>query len=229
MLSRSRKHFIPVRHRRARYVVEGLLALGALALVAMLALGARIDPGFMRMDGQTVAAGNDVAATLGSSAMQLIADLAASDTVLALTVVIAVILVLRRSWHSALALSVSVGASQAIVALVKHVVARDRPPGEDAIVQAAGYSFPSAHSATSVAFYGVLALIAMRELNGRVSRNCAIVAAAVICMAIGLSRVYLGAHDPTDVLAGWLLGCVIALGSWRGALALRARTALAPA
>ena len=165
----------------------------------------------------------------GNWVMHGIADLAASDTVIALTVAAALILVARRHWHGALALCVSVAATQLLVAVVKHLVERDRPPGEDALVQASGYSFPSAHSATSVAFYGVIALIAAHELRGRVSRAWALAGAAALCTAVGVSRVYLGAHYPTDVLAGWMLGCAIALGSWRGALALRRRASLASA
>ncbi len=210
-------------------MLEALLALGALAVVAILALGIRVDPALTVLDGVAVVHAHELARALGSTWMHVIADVAASDTVLGLTALISLALVLRRNWHGALALAVSVGASQGIVAVIKHVVARDRPPGEDAIVQAAGYSFPSAHSATSVAFYGVLALIAGRELRGRGSRIWAIAGAGALCLGVGVSRVYLGAHYPTDVLAGWLLGCVIALGSWRGALALRGRTAPAAA
>jgi undecaprenyl-diphosphatase len=219
----------PVAPRRARHVLEAALALGALAVVAFLALGIRIDPAMTGVDGVAVGHAHEIALGLGTTWARAIADLAASETVLGLTALIALVLAARRHWHGALALAVSVGASQGVVALVKGVVARDRPPGDEAMVHAAGYSFPSAHSATSVAFYGVLALIAGQALQGRASRAWAIAGASVICLAIGLSRVYLGAHYPTDVLAGWLLGCVIAFGSWRGALALRGRVALAPA
>jgi len=199
--------------------------LAALAVVAILALGVRVDPAFSVLDGVAVVHAHEIARTLGTTWMHTIADLAASDTVLGLTALVALVLAARRHWHGALALAVSVAATQGVVAIVKLLVARDRPPGDDAMVHAAGYSFPSAHSATSVALYGVLALIAAHELRGRVSRMWCVAAAGILCMAVGVSRVYLGAHYPTDVLAGWLLGCVIALGSWRGALALRGTSA----
>ena len=200
-------------HVRAIRAAEATIGLFVAVAVVLLALS--------RTDLATVQAINELTFGFGNAVMHFIADLAASDTVIALTVVAALLMVMRRHWHGALALCVSVTATQVLVAVVKQLVERDRPPGEDALIQAAGYSFPSAHSATSVAFYGVLALIAAHELRGRVSRSWALAGAAALCTAIGVSRVYLGAHYPTDVLAGWMLGCAIALGSWRGALALR--------
>lgn len=217
----------PAVTRPARYAIEAILAALALVVVAVLALGVRFDHAFTQVDLSAVAHTHEVAAALGTQVMHDIADLAASETILGLTALCAAILAIRRHWHGALALAISVAACQGIVAVIKHVVARDRPPGEDAMVEAAGYSFPSAHSATSVAFYGMLALIAEHELRGRVSRNTAIVCAGLLCIAVGISRVYLGAHYPTDVLAGWLIGTLIALGSWRGVLALRGRTVAA--
>jgi undecaprenyl-diphosphatase len=201
------------RHVRAIRAAEAILGLLVAAAVVLLTLS--------REDLTMVRAVHERTFGLGTEVMRWVADLAASETVIGLTVLAALILVARRHWHGALALCVSVTATQVMVAVVKQLVERDRPPGADALVHASGYSFPSAHSATSVAFYGVLALIAAHELRGRVSRSWALAGAAALCVAVGVSRVYLGAHYPTDVLAGWMLGCAIALGSWRGALALR--------
>ena len=59
----------------------------------------------------------------------------------------------------------------------------------------------------------MLALIAGTALRGRV-RGSAWAAAIALALAIGLSRVYLGAHHPTDVLAGWLTGGILVVGAW---------------
>jgi undecaprenyl-diphosphatase len=72
---------------------------------------------------------------------------------------------------------------------------------------------PSAHSASAVALYIMLALIAGTALRGRV-RGSAWAATIALALAIGLSRVYLGAHYPTDVLAGWLTGGILVVGAW---------------
>jgi membrane-associated phospholipid phosphatase len=212
---------------RSRHIVEAKLVALAVVTFAALALGVHLTPALRWFDLTTVSHAHEVASVLGDGGMLAVADIAASDTVLMVTILCAAVLVASRHWHGALALTVSVAVCQGLVAVLKHVIARDRPPGEDAMIAAAGHSFPSAHSATSVALYGLLALIASHELRDRVSRAWAIAGACALCVAVGASRVYLGAHYPTDVLAGWLVGCVIALGSWRGALALRGR--LSPA
>jgi undecaprenyl-diphosphatase len=92
-------------------------------------------------------------------------------------------------------------------------MSRPRPDADSAIVEPSGFSFPSAHSASSVALYVMLALIAGSALRKRVW-GPVWVAAILMVAAIGISRVYLGAHYPTDVFAGWLIGGILVLGSW---------------
>jgi undecaprenyl-diphosphatase len=75
-------------------------------------------------------------------------------------------------------------------------------------------SFPSGHSTLSAATYLTLAvLIASLEPN-RGTKAMVFVLAAAMVLAIGFSRVYLGVHWPSDVLAGWSLGGAWALGAW---------------
>ena len=68
-------------------------------------------------------------------------------------------------------------------------------------LSAQGYSFPSGHSANSVTAYGSLAVYT--------KKRWLIIAAAAVALAVGLSRVVLGVHYPTDVLAGWVLGLIV--------------------
>ena len=89
----------------------------------------------------------------------------------------------------------------------------------DDIVDAAGYAFPSAHAASGVALYGLLALFLLRRLDGR-PRVAVCAVALVGVVSLGLTRVYLGAHYPSDVLAGWLVGTLVAAGAWTLARAL---------
>jgi undecaprenyl-diphosphatase len=117
-----------------------------------------------------------------------------------------------RLWHSAIALALAVVLTQLVVAVLKELVERPRPPANDAVTDAGGFSFPSGHSATSAALFGVLALVAARHLEGGARRAAAALGVALIA-AVGVSRILLGAHYPTDVLAGWLTGGTLALGS----------------
>lgn len=71
------------------------------------------------------------------------------------------------------------------------------------------YSFPSGHALFSVCFYGVLAGLLAARIKSLPARICIWAAAAVLIVAIGMSRIYLGVHYPTDVLGGYL-----AAGVW---------------
>jgi membrane-associated phospholipid phosphatase len=105
---------------------------------------------------------------------------------------------------------------------VKDVVERPRPPGEP-LVAAAGYSFPSGHALNSTVTYGLLALVAVRSRLPLALRRLAVAVGVIVPVIVGLSRVALGVHYPSDVIAGWLAGLAfVALGAvlitWSGAL-----------
>jgi undecaprenyl-diphosphatase len=141
-----------------------------------------------------------------------VANLASTRTALAVTIVGAIVLLYRRHWHSALALVFPV--TQGAVQLIKLVVERPRPEANSAMENAQGFSFPSAHSATSVAVYATIAFILIRASRHGHSRVAIATFAAALVLAVGLSRVLLGAHYPTDVLAGWTCGALVASLCW---------------
>ena len=124
------------------------------------------------------------------------------------------VLAVLRHWHGVLMVVVSVAASQVLVQGIKHVVERPRPDAEDQLVHAAGFSFPSGHSATSMAVYATLTFLLIRAVDRDRVRIAVGVAGGLVVLAVGLSRVFLGVHYPTDVLAGWLTGGLLVLGSW---------------
>lgn len=182
------------------------MAAGA-ALVAFAVLTSAT---VVQFDVLTSAALNTHAAHSVVAVSWAVSALGGTETVLPATVVFAVALLALRLWHSALALALAVGLTQAAVALLKGIVERPRPAANEAVAEAGGFSFPSGHSATSAALFGVLALVAARHLEGGARVAAAALGVALIA-AIGVSRVLLGAHYPTDVLAGWLTGGTIAL------------------
>jgi undecaprenyl-diphosphatase len=100
---------------------------------------------------------------------------------------------------------VTVVASQLIITnVIKVVVGRDRPDVAR-LVSASGFSFPSGHSAASAALYAAIALVAGRHRSRRTKAILAGVAGG-IAVAVATSRVLLGAHWLTDVIAGLALG-----------------------
>jgi undecaprenyl-diphosphatase len=114
---------------------------------------------------------------------------------------------LRRPWRG---LAVIVGVLGAIIIqnVDKALVGRPRPPVHQ-LEAVSGTSFPSGHATEATAFFLVLAAVLMPGSAPRWVRPLVAGTAIVIIVAVALSRVYLGVHYPTDVVAGMLLG-----GSW---------------
>ena len=109
--------------------------------------------------------------------------------------------------------------------LLKLVFARPRPPIADRLIEVAGDSFPSGHAANSAIVYLTLAALVTQVVPGRATRNTMLALAILLVGAIGISRVYLGVHWPSDVLAGWSFGTLWAIGWWQ--IARRTRPLLA--
>ena len=107
--------------------------------------------------------------------------------------------------------------TQGLVQLVKVIVERPRPETNATLAEAHGFSFPSAHSATSVAVYATIAFILIRAARHGHSRVAIATFAGALVLAVGCSRVLLGAHYPTDVLAGWTFGALVASVCWLAA------------
>lgn len=133
-------------------------------------------------------------------------------TVLSLLVVLGVaMLLLHRRRLQAAVLAIAVVAGQAAAELAKHLVGRDRPDLVPHLDQVYSSSFPSGHSAMSPIVYFTLASILAAGEPSRAAKTLLLGAAALLVLAIGASRVYLGVHWPTDVLAGWAMGTAVAL------------------
>jgi undecaprenyl-diphosphatase len=114
----------------------------------------------------------------------------------------------RRLPRLALFVAVTMVGSAILNPTVKELVDRARPVLEDPVARAAGLSFPSGHAQSSVVATSVLLLVFLPLLRGR-WRGVAVAAAAAWALAVGFSRVALGVHYMSDVLAGWVLG-----GAW---------------
>jgi membrane protein DedA with SNARE-associated domain/membrane-associated phospholipid phosphatase len=117
----------------------------------------------------------------------------------------ALTLLMRRRSVEAIVLVAGFAVSQPVIYITKDAVDRPRPP--DPLIDTDGWSFPSGHATTSVA-YVALAVILARSVRSRTARTALIVAGVAITALIGFSRVYLRAHFLSDVNAGWALGLV---------------------
>lgn len=150
-------------------------------------------------------AGRDVTALGGFTVLTLV-------TVLA----VALLLMLRRRTQAAI-FAAAVMFAQAAAELIKHIVNRPRPElvaHHDLVYSS---SFPSGHSVMAPVVYLTLAAIVAAGSASKPIKLTLLIGAAALVLAVGVSRVYLGVHWPTDVLGGWTMGATIA---WVAAVAL---------
>lgn len=132
-----------------------------------------------------------------------------------------VVLVSRGERRAAAFLVVSSVGTALLVHTVKAIIGRDRPASVDRLVAVTGAAFPSGHAAQSVACYIAIAIVVMWLSRSRATGLVATVLAGSIVLLVGVSRVYLGVHWTSDVIAGWSLGatwlaCTVAVFSIAG-------------
>lgn len=139
--------------------------------------------------------------------------------------VAAVVVVALRAWRPAAAAGGALVAAAVVAAVLKAVFQRPRPPADLAMVTTGGFSFPSTQAMETAAVTVALLLTAPLAIDLFARSAGARRALAVVLIGatalVGVCMVYLGAHWPTDVVAGWLLGAVV--GVQAGRFALRAR------
>jgi undecaprenyl-diphosphatase len=130
--------------------------------------------------------------------------------------------------HMAWFTCASVAGGVVTSALLKDVFQRPRPEIVPHIVYVSNTSFPSGHSMLSAVTYLTIGALLARSHKRRALKAYFLVLAALLSIMVGVTRVYLGVHWPTDVLAGWTAGAVWALLCWLLAGWLQSRRALEP-
>jgi undecaprenyl-diphosphatase len=132
-------------------------------------------------------------------------------------------LLIEGKRRAALLVVVALAGGLALSTLLKEGFDRPRPDlvPHGSIVYTA--SFPSGHSMLSAAVYLTLGALLARVHAGMATKAYFLVVAAGLTFLVGVSRVYLGVHWPTDVLAGWAGGAAWAIVCWTAALALQRR------
>ena len=122
--------------------------------------------------------------------------------------IVAVIVFVRRGWtRAAMWLLTSMAGALVLDLTLKSGFHRARPVPFFGVAPHS-YSFPSGHSLFSFCIYGVLAGVIARRMRSNLVAAFIWTAAAVLIAAIGFSRIYLGVHYPSDVLAGYLAGAI---------------------
>lgn len=142
------------------------------------------------------------------------------------TIIAAGFLALDGKRHMALFLCGSVLGGVAAGTILKDVFQRPRPDLVPYSVYVSGASFPSGHSMMSAVTYLTLGALLARSHERKRLKSYFLLVAMSLTFAVGVTRVYLGVHWPTDVLAGWTAGAVWALLCWLAARWLQSRRTL---
>lgn len=137
---------------------------------------------------------------------------------------VAFLLLIRQRWE-AVWLVASLGGASFLNSIFKLSLNRPRPELVPHLVRVSNASFPSGHAMISAAIYLTLAAMLAEAQTSRVTRGFLMAMAVVLVLLIGVSRVYLGVHWPSDVLAGWCFGSVWAVIVFAINRALRRRAA----
>ncbi|MDN7246441.1 phosphatase PAP2 family protein [Planococcus shenhongbingii] len=201
------------------FLLLGLgLGIAALFLVIFTELAEEVMENEMRrFDGTIIGYFKAIDTPFLDSAMIFITEMGSVwflTTLSTLTVV--VLWVKYKDKWGILFFLVAVGIGGLLTKMLKGLYERGRPSINPEI-DAVGYSFPSGHSMGSLIFYGFIMYLVIRGNGNALFKWVSIFLMAILVTLIGMSRVYLGAHFPSDVLAGfiagaiWLILCLIAL------------------
>jgi undecaprenyl-diphosphatase len=140
-------------------------------------------------------------------------SLLGSPFVLTSATAMLIVIFLVVNWHRAAAwMAIAMVGAALLETSLKHAFGRPRPAPFFGVLLPRSASFPSGHALASFCFFGVLAALLSHRLGSRLSAALLWIAAAVLIAAIGFSRIYLGVHYATDVIAGYLAAAIWVAG-----------------
>ena len=202
-----------------RLAVPAVVLAGLMALLGLLLTKVLDSTGIAREDGEL---SRDLAASRnsdGKAVTSILTLLAETPTIVAFTAVAAVVfrLVFHR-WRESVLVVCAVVGETLIFWLTTMLIDRPRPRVPQLDEAPPTSSFPSGHTAASVAFYGTVALVVLWHTRRVWLRRLVVGLAVLIPLSVGAARLYRGMHFPTDVLAGLLLG-----STWLTTVAVRLR------
>jgi undecaprenyl-diphosphatase len=208
---------------RAEFVLVASLAVIAAALLGFIEIADEMSEGEAHgFDMAVLQALHPDAANASDPVGPQWLDHAAADlTALGSVAVLAVIallvggfLMLRRKWVETGLVAIAFAGGLAISQALKAVFDRQRPPEEYRAAEILNASFPSGHALLSAVVFLTLGAMLAQAAKGRALRIYVMSAAIALTVIVGVTRVYLGVHWATDVLAGWAAGAAWATACW---------------
>jgi len=228
-----------VGHRVRKYVAPALpyiitpvalgagLSAGALAIFVNLADDIREQDGVWRFDHDGLQLALALRTPRRTAFMRAVSVLARPDIITSICVV-SLLVFWRSPAHRSkgILLAVALAGGGGIIGGIKHRYARERPTLIEALANEGTFSFPSGHAFIALTFYGILTYWVMKSRPRLRDRALVLVTAVKTIALIGASRVYLGVHYPSDVLAGyaaavpWLTACLTSYDQYHRRVAL---------
>jgi undecaprenyl-diphosphatase len=212
---------VAARDRTELWLLVGTLVLLGIVLVILNLAGEVLDGDTLEFDKRLLASlrkADNPAQPIGPAWLEMAAfDITAlgGPTVLGMTVAAVVgFLVLQGMYRNAAFVFLASVGGWLLNDLLKEVFARPRPQVVPHLRQVMSLSFPSGHALTSAAIFLTLGALLMRVAQSRLVKFYIMFIAMTTTLLVGATRVYLGVHYPTDVLAGWLIGISWALFCW---------------
>lgn len=198
-----------------------LVAAGCLWLFSGLAEDYLTRDPIVRFD-QTVASTlHETATPFATKVFLVITALGSGETMLPAGLIVTGLFVWRRRWLNASGWLISLVGAVALNVLLKQIFERPRPTFVDPIIVETSYSFPSGHAMVPLILYGMMAYFAVLALKSWQGRTTVVFGVALLIILIGFSRMYLGVHYFSDVIAGfaaggvWLSACITGLETLR--------------
>ncbi|MFA5532249.1 MAG: LssY C-terminal domain-containing protein [Candidatus Shapirobacteria bacterium] len=138
--------------------------------------------------------------------MLFITYLAKGEIIAVGTIVFGLILILFKNWRFLYTFLISILGGELFVWIIKNIVDRPRPSLVDALVNESTYSFPSGHTFVAISFYGLLTYFILQSEKKKFLKIISFIVGLTLILWIGISRIYLGAHWPSDVFASLTVG-----------------------
>lgn len=133
--------------------------------------------------------------------LKIITNLGSAFVLITITILSLIIL---KNKKIGLCITLNLALSTLLNVLLKNIIQRPRPEGYR-LIEETGFSFPSGHSMVNTAFYGLLIYLIIKNVQNKKLKYALSILISILILAIGFSRIYLGVHYTSDVLAGFLI------------------------
>ncbi|MGI6093647.1 MAG: phosphatase PAP2 family protein [Veillonellaceae bacterium] len=193
------------RNSRLHIVLALMVGIIMLGLFCKIAWNTLIEQAMAEFDQSIILLVRSFTSSYMDFFMVNVTNLGSASFYALLAFVMLIILLRRKRKYEAVTLVLCVAGGAFLNEVLKQLFQRSRPDTLP-LIDIGGYSFPSGHAMVSVCCYGLLAFLTIRSLASWRSKVIVFIITSIVVTVVGISRIYVGVHYPTDVLAGFAVG-----------------------